>query len=92
MPINTVSDRGHLRSPGKHPLHGFRAVVDLGCIDLNAHTVWALLASRRGLLTADPHLNRLLVDRVAVLLDSSAISSQTRRELESVHYGLTLHI
>lgn len=68
-----------------------RLAPDLGCVDLNAHTVWALLASRRGLLTADPHLNRLLADQVTVLLDGDAISAQTRREMESVHYGLSLH-
>ncbi|MFD5188112.1 helix-turn-helix domain-containing protein [Streptomyces sp. NPDC058357] len=68
-----------------------RLAPDLGCIDLNAHTVWALLASRRGLLTADPQLNRLLTGQVTVLLDTDAISAQTRREMESVHYGLTLH-
>ncbi|MFD7429391.1 helix-turn-helix domain-containing protein [Streptomyces sp. NPDC059818] len=68
-----------------------RLAPDLGCIDLNAHTVWALLSSRRGLLLADPHLNRLLTNQVTVLLDGAGISPQTRREMESVHYGLTLH-
>ncbi|MGW6460917.1 hypothetical protein ACWF94_34155 [Streptomyces sp. NPDC055078] len=73
-----------------------RALVDrlspeLGCIDLNAHSVWALLTSRRGLLTADRQLNQALDSRVTTLLDSAAVSQQTRRELESVHYGLTLH-
>ncbi|MCX4970467.1 helix-turn-helix domain-containing protein [Streptomyces sp. NBC_00654] len=68
-----------------------RLSPDLACIDLNAHTVWALLASRRGLLAADPHLNRALAQQVTTLLDGDSISSQTRREMESVHYGLTLH-
>ncbi|WP_345036018.1 helix-turn-helix transcriptional regulator [Streptomyces sannanensis] len=68
-----------------------RLAPNLACIDLNAHTVWSLLAARRGLLAADPNLNRVLDERVTTLLDSSTISAQTRRELEEVHYGLTLH-
>lgn len=64
---------------------------DLACIDLNVHSVWALLAARRGLLAADPSLNRVVAGRVTVLLDGRIISRQARRELESLHYGLTLH-
>ncbi|MFE9398272.1 transcriptional regulator [Streptomyces flavidovirens] len=69
-----------------------RLAPDLGCIDLNAHSVWALLTARRGLLAADPELNRVLDNRVTALLDSGAISTQTRRELDSVHYGLILNM
>lgn len=68
-----------------------RLSPNLACVDLNAHTVWALLASRRGLLAADLHLNRTLSEQVTTLLDGNTISSHTRREMESVHYGLTLH-
>jgi hypothetical protein len=64
---------------------------DLRCIDLNVHSVWALLGARRGLLTADPHLNDDLHRRVVTLLDSGAVSRQSRSELESIHYGLRLH-
>ena len=62
----------------------------LGAIDLNVHSVWALLTLRRGLLTADPNLSRSLQVRVATLLDSDGISTQARQELVSVHYGLRL--
>ncbi|MDX2849301.1 helix-turn-helix transcriptional regulator [Streptomyces sp. PA03-3a] len=63
----------------------------LGCIDLNVHSVWALLGARRGLLSTDPHLNADLHQRVVTLLDSSVVSRQSRSELESIHYGLRLH-
>ncbi|WP_299535362.1 DNA-binding transcriptional regulator [uncultured Streptomyces sp.] len=68
-----------------------RLTPGLGCIDLNAHSVWALLTARRGLLAADPSLNTELSTRVSALLDGNSISAQTRRELEAVHYGLNLH-
>ncbi|MER5642073.1 helix-turn-helix domain-containing protein [Kitasatospora sp. NPDC002227] len=62
----------------------------LAAVDLNIHSVWALLALRGGLLAADPILNRTLQEQVTVLLDSDGISAQARRELTSVHYGLRL--
>jgi hypothetical protein len=68
-----------------------RLALDLGCIDLNVHSVWVLLGSRRGLLAADPHLNDDVADRVTALLNSGVISAQSRTELESVHYGLRSH-
>ncbi|GAA2136807.1 hypothetical protein GCM10009760_16590 [Kitasatospora kazusensis] len=68
-----------------------RLQPDLGCIDLNVHSVWALVASRRGVLLADPQLNRLLGERITALLDQDTISKQSRRELHAVHYGLKLH-
>ncbi|GAA0397845.1 XRE family transcriptional regulator [Streptomyces luteireticuli] len=73
-------------------LRGFadRLDPDLGCVDLNVHSVWALIAARPGLLSADPHLTSELRRRVTVLLDSSRISPQARRELDAVHYGLKL--
>lgn len=62
----------------------------LGAIDLNVHSVWALLALRRGILTADSELSRHLQNQVTALLDSDGISPQARQELVSVHYGLKL--
>ncbi|MFC9326994.1 helix-turn-helix domain-containing protein [Kitasatospora sp. NPDC057015] len=67
-----------------------RLTPGIGAIDLNVHSVWALLGFRRGLLTADPNLSRNLEERVMVLLDSDGISAQARQELVSVHYGLRL--
>ncbi|GAA4952505.1 hypothetical protein GCM10023205_12120 [Yinghuangia aomiensis] len=60
----------------------------LGCIDLNVHSVWALLALHKGVLLADRALLADLGDRVDRLLDSSTVSARSRRELESVHYVL----
>ncbi|KQV12033.1 MULTISPECIES: DNA-binding transcriptional regulator [unclassified Kitasatospora] len=62
----------------------------IAAIDLNIHSVWALLAFRRGLLTPDPGLARSLQDQVTTLLEADGISAQGREELVSVHYGLRL--
>jgi DNA-binding transcriptional regulator YiaG len=64
---------------------------ELGCVDLNVHSVWALLAARPGLLATDDSLVHDLKDRVDPLLDSDRVSKQSRRELEAVHYGLKLN-
>lgn len=63
---------------------------DLGCVDLNVHSVWALVGSRPGLLATDSGLARDLEWRVSRLLDSGQVSHRARRELEAVHYGLKL--
>ncbi|GAA0456067.1 helix-turn-helix transcriptional regulator [Streptomyces sp. NPDC046215] len=62
----------------------------LGCVDLNVHSVWALIASTPRVLASDPELGRDLHQRVCSLLDSDSVSSQSRRELDAVHYGLRL--
>lgn len=64
---------------------------DLGCVDLNIHSVWSLLAYRPGLPSIDPQLVDDLRCRVTRLLDSGAASQQARRELDQVHYGLKLN-
>ncbi|MEV7090920.1 transcriptional regulator [Streptomyces sp. NPDC093085] len=63
----------------------------LGCVDLNIHSVWSLIGSHPGLLTADPPLVSDLKDRVAVLFDCGTVSQQARRELDAVYYGLRLN-
>ncbi|MET7640350.1 helix-turn-helix domain-containing protein [Streptomyces sp. NPDC005438] len=63
---------------------------ELGCIDLNVHSVWALLTARPGVLSTDPRIVCDLRERVSHLLDSDTVSSQSRRELDAVHYGLRL--
>ncbi|WBB63872.1 XRE family transcriptional regulator [Streptomyces sp. WMMC500] len=60
----------------------------LGCVDLNVHSVWALVASHPGLLATDHQGD--LRRRVAVLLDTDRVSRRARRELDSLHYGLRL--
>ncbi|MFD7906938.1 helix-turn-helix domain-containing protein [Kitasatospora sp. NPDC059747] len=56
--------------------------------DLYVHSIWALMLGRRGLADADPRTARDLAARVRTLLESDGLSQQSRRELESVHYGL----
>ena len=63
---------------------------ELGCIDLNIHSVWALIISRSGVLAVDRSLNDRLFSSVVTLLDTATVSDQSRRELEAVHYGLKL--
>ncbi|UGQ11281.1 helix-turn-helix domain-containing protein [Yinghuangia sp. ASG 101] len=60
----------------------------LACIDLNIHSVWALIALRKSVLHADHDFLAELGHRVDKLVDSSSISARARRELESVHYVL----
>lgn len=88
-----MTDMSGARWDGLTLLRGLANRLDpeLGCIDLNAHSVWALLTARRGLLATDPALNADLDARVTVILDSESISAQTRHELEAVHYGLDVH-
>jgi hypothetical protein len=57
-------------------------------IDLNVHSVWALLAARRGIAHDDVTTGRALLDRSATLLDSNDISEQSKRELASIVYSL----
>lgn len=57
-------------------------------VDLNVHSVWALLAARRGIAHDDAATGRTLHDRSVVLLDSRDISAQSRRELASIVYSL----
>jgi transcriptional regulator with XRE-family HTH domain len=58
--------------------------------DLYVHSIWALLITRRGLLDADPHVAAELAEHVRSLLDGGRLSQQSRRELESVYYGLRI--
>lgn len=59
-------------------------------VDLNVHSLWALLAARRGLAHDDPVITRRLFGRAQRLLDEGEISRQSRRELTSVLYGLRM--
>lgn len=57
-------------------------------IDLNIHTLWALLQARPGLAHDDPDTTALLIGRGERLMDEGGISDQSRHELTSVLYGL----
>lgn len=61
---------------------------DHDLIDLNIHSLWALLTIRPNLALDDRELGSCLLDRTARLLDAPVLSPQSRRELMSVTYGL----
>jgi len=61
-----------------------------GYVDLNVHTVWSLLAAKRGLLADDRALGADLYRRSEQLLDEGQVSEQSRQELTSVLYGLRM--
>ncbi|MFD7614398.1 helix-turn-helix domain-containing protein [Streptomyces sp. NPDC059828] len=65
---------------GLNPEHGF--------VDLNIHTLWALLAARPNLLSSGA--SRALRDRLPVMLDSCVPSARARRELENIRYAIRL--
>ncbi len=57
-------------------------------IDLNVHTVWALMQARQGIAYDDPETTRSLIVRAERLMDEGEISDQSRHELTAVLYGL----
>ncbi|MEU7186594.1 HD domain-containing protein [Streptomyces sp. NPDC045369] len=64
-----------------------RLAPGLGCVDLNIHSVWALIVARPGAPAAHPGLVVDLRHRGERLLDSGTGSRQSRRELDAVQYG-----
>ncbi|GAB3645770.1 transcriptional regulator [Glycomyces tarimensis] len=59
-------------------------------VDLNVHSLWALLRVRPGLPADDPTSTARLLQQSAVLLDSNVLSPQARSELGSVRYALAM--
>ncbi|MGH8882966.1 MAG: transcriptional regulator, partial [Stackebrandtia sp.] len=59
-------------------------------VDLNVHSVWALIAARRGIAADDLETTRDLILRGERLLDEGRISEQSRSELASLLYGLRI--
>lgn len=66
---------------GLAPHHGY--------VDLNIHSLWALLAVRPNLLRSGA-AERALRDRMPVMLDSRELSARGRRELENIRYAIRL--
>ncbi|MET7903769.1 hypothetical protein ABZS86_20885 [Streptomyces sp. NPDC005355] len=66
---------------GLAPHHGY--------VDLNIHTLWALLAARPELLRSGS-ATIALRERLPVMLDSREVSAPARRELESIRYATRL--
>jgi transcriptional regulator with XRE-family HTH domain len=86
MPDKSLSWRGGRLL--RHLVDRLRA--DHPFIDLSVHSLWALLAARQGLVHDEVGLGPDLLMRAEQVLDSGAISLQSRRELTSVLYGLRM--
>ncbi|MFZ3599420.1 helix-turn-helix domain-containing protein [Streptomyces sp. BH104] len=71
----------HHLALGLTPQHGY--------VDLNIHSMWALLQVRPNLLRSGAAA-RALRERLAVMLDSSELSPRGRRELENIEYAIRL--
>ncbi|MFF5117042.1 transcriptional regulator [Dactylosporangium aurantiacum] len=67
-----------------------RLDADHPFVDLNIHSLWALLTARQHLAQDEPHLGTELLRRAAEVLDTDMISPQSRRELTSILYGLRM--
>jgi hypothetical protein len=59
-------------------------------IDLNIHSLWALLAVRNALAYDDLSIGKELLARSQRILDEGGVSGQSRRELAEVLYGLRI--
>lgn len=97
LPGNQVSD-GFIGETSPHVWHGdqiLRHVADrlhgeVGFVELNVHTLYVLLQLRPELLSRNPALRDELVGKTERLLDESRVSQSSRRELESLRYGISM--
>ncbi|MCX4508913.1 helix-turn-helix domain-containing protein [Streptomyces sp. NBC_01619] len=71
----------------RHLIRGL--TPDHGFLDLNVHTLWALLSLRPALLRQGG-TGRALRDRLPVMLDGPELSARARRELEGIRYAIRL--
>ncbi|GAA0417141.1 hypothetical protein Acor_21070 [Acrocarpospora corrugata] len=62
---------------------------ELGFVELNVHTLWALVHVRPDLLRERKIRDELKM-RIGRLLDESPVSARTRRELEALRYGVAI--
>ncbi|MFG2633510.1 transcriptional regulator [Streptomyces sp. NPDC048362] len=60
-----------------------------GYVDLNIHSVWALLQIRPNLLRSGQAASSLR-ERLPIMLDGQGLSPRARRELESIRYAIRL--
>lgn len=59
-------------------------------LDLDVHTLWALLQRKSVILREEPGLATLLKSTVEALLDEGGVSARARDELGSVVYGIRM--
>lgn len=72
----------------QHLVRGLR--LEHAYVEMNVHTLWALLAARPQLLHEQSAAARILPDRIAALLDCGNLSAQACRELEGIRYASRL--
>ncbi|MFC8332703.1 helix-turn-helix domain-containing protein [Streptomyces olivaceus] len=86
-----IADRNPRPWPGDRLLdHLVQGLApEHGYVDLNIHSVWALLQLRPNLLRSGA-ASRALRDRLPIMLDSRELSPRGRRELESIRYAIRL--
>lgn len=80
-------DAWHGRRLARHlldRLHG-----NIGFMELNIHSLWALIRIRPG-MAADPALASELDTKIGRLLDENLVSAEARSELEALRYGIAM--
>jgi transcriptional regulator with XRE-family HTH domain len=65
-------------------LHG-----NIGFLELNIHTLWSLVRTRPEMIS-DAQVADELQAKIALLLDENLMSAGTRRELDSLRYGIAM--
>ena len=66
-----------------------RLYGNIGFMELNIHSLWALIRIRPG-MAADPALAGELEATIGRLLDENLVSAPARRELEALRYGIAM--
>ncbi|WP_405086921.1 helix-turn-helix domain-containing protein [Microbispora sp. NBC_01389] len=66
-----------------------RLTGELGFIELNIHTLWALVLARPDLLTPE-RIRGELKNHIERLLDENVVAPRARQELEALRYGVAI--